>query len=225
MSQKKTIARTPLTDAELERLGPDDIAYMKLSSDELARLRLINEARATARAYRTKMIGIEQMPILAELRAVGVDTESIWTLLKRTTPYPEAIPILLKHLQLPYSDVTRDGLARALAVPEPEVRRAWAILVEQYRSCPFGLGFVAPADTEMLRLGAKDGLACALSAAVTEETLPELIELLRDSSNGNSRVLLLSPLKKLRKKSEHVRSVLAELIKDPDLVTEISSWK
>ncbi|WP_148649578.1 hypothetical protein [Lysobacter antibioticus] len=171
------------------------------------------------------MTGIEQKPILSELRGVGVLTESIWSLLKRTEPYPEAIPILLKHLQLPYSDVTRDGLARALAVPEPEVHAAWPILVQQYITCPTGRGIVAPGETEEWPLGAKDGLACALTMAVTEATLPEFISLVRDRSQGEGRVLLLSVLKKRRKKDPQIAQVIAELAGDPDLKKEIASWK
>jgi len=42
-----------------------------------------------------------------------------------------------------------------------------------------GLGIRALGDTREYRLGAKDGLACALSVIATDETLPELITSLK----------------------------------------------
>lgn len=142
-----------------------------------------------------------------------------------STNYAEVIPVLLKHLMLPYSDKIREGIARSLAVPEPEVIKAWPLLVEEFRKAPIGWGIKLKGDTEKLKLGAKDGLACALSATVTEDTLEELIALLKDPAHGESRILLLSPLRKRRKKNPRVRQVLEELATDPDLAKSIATWK
>ncbi len=126
---------------------------------------------------------------------------------------------------MPYSDVTRETIARSLAVPEPEVQKAWPLLIEEYRKAPMGWGIKAPGDTKEYRLGAKDGLACALSAAVTDETLPELIALAKDRTQGESRVLLLSALKKRRNKNPLAKQAIEELASDPDLEKEIASWR
>ena len=223
--KSKSAARPPLTDDQLEEMLPSELFKLKLSEDEIARLRKINESRNQERETRVAFLRIEERPLVAELRAIDIDIDDIGELINRRDSYASAVPILLKHLTLPYSDPIRNSIARSLAVPEPTVIEAWPLLVQEYKTAPIGKGFLTPVDKRMLPFGAKDGLACTLSATVTEETLPELIELLKDQNNGTSRVLLLSPLKKRRKKSEHVRSVLADLVKDPDLAIEISSWK
>lgn len=223
-TKRSPLARAPLTTEELERLTVDELVKIKLTDDEMARLRQINEAREQERIERSARVRIEEEPILAELRGVGWNVQSVWDLVSTSTPYPEAIPILLKHLSRPYSDVVKDGIARSLAVPEPEVQRAWPILVEEYRKSPMGKGIVAPGETKQYDLGAKDGLAVALAATVTDETLPELIGLAKDRTHGESRVLLLSALKKRRKKSPLAQQTIDELASDPDLQKEIAAW-
>ncbi len=222
-SQPNT-ARAPLTTEELECLTASDLVRAKLTDEEKARLREINKARQQERAERSARLRVEEGPILADLRAIGREVESVWDLVNTSTRYPEAIPILLRHLPLPYSDRTREGIARSLAVFETEVCKAWPRLVEEYRKAPMGWGIIAPGDTKEYRLGAKDGLACALAASVTDERLPELIALAKDRALGESRILLLSALKKRRNKNPLAKQAIAELASDPDLQKEIASW-
>lgn len=182
------------------------------------------EKRIAAMAQeRTRRLRLEEEPILRDLRTVGIEVRSIWDLVSRSTPYPEAIPVLLKHLRLPYSDRTRSGIARSLAVPEPMVREALPFLVEEYRKAPMGKGIIAPGDTEELRLEAKSGLALAVAAATTETDIDEFVTLARDRSLGSSRLLLLRRLK--RSKSEVAKKALEDLATDPDLEKEIASWR
>lgn len=70
-------------------------------------------------------------PVTLELRAVGFDVKSPWELHKHS-PYPEAIPILFRHLRLPsYAEEPRAAIAQALAVPE--TRDHWREIVDMYR--------------------------------------------------------------------------------------------
>ncbi|CBJ41556.1 conserved protein of unknown function [Ralstonia solanacearum CFBP2957] len=64
-----------------------------------------------------------------------------------------------------------------------------------------------------------------MSVAVTDETLPELIALAKDRTQGESRVLLLSALKKRRNKNPLAKQAIEELASDPDLEKEIASWR
>lgn len=205
--------RPPMTAAELA-------AKLQATPEFVAR----KQAQEKERNERSARLRIEEEPILTELRGVGWDVQSVWDLVNTATAYPEAVSVLLKHLPLPYSDVVKDGIARSLAVPEPEVQKAWPLLVEEYRKALMGKGIIASGDTREYRLGAKDGLACALAASVTDERLPELIALAKDRSLGESRILLLSALKKRRNKSPLAKQVIAELANDPDLTKEIASW-
>ena len=224
-TKKPLSKRASLTTEELERLTVDEMVRLKLSDDERARLRQINEKRNAERLESVARLAVEAAPIVAELKAVGLDIHNIGEMVSMTERYEQAIPILLKHLQLPYSDVIRDTIARALAVPEPAVRDAWPMLVAEYRKAPMGRGIVAKGDKKEFRLGFKDGLACALSVAVTDETMGELITLAKNKSHGESRILLLSALRKRRFKNPLVRTAIDELANDPELQKEIASWR
>lgn len=181
------------------------------------------EQRERERQARSARIFAEAAPLLAELQAAGLQIQFVSDLISRSERYTAAIPILLKHLLMPYSDVLKETIARSLAVPEPEVRKAWPILVAEYIKAPSGLGMKAPGDTEAFKLSAKDGIAVALSVAVTETTMEELISLAKDRKHGESRILLLSALKK--SKSTAAENAIKQLASDPDLMKEISSWR
>jgi hypothetical protein len=213
--------REPLSSKELEALQPSEISKLKLSEEETRLLRVINDRRAIERADRSQRLSIEEKPIVDELQTVGWKVESVWDLVNTPKPYPEALPILLRHLMLPYSDRTKEGIARSLAVQE--ARAAWPTLVNEFRSAQNGKGPVAPGDTEEFRLGAKDGLACALAATVTDATMPELIEIMKDRSHGSSRVLMVSALRK--SKDPRAKEALEVLAFDPDLEKEIGHWQ
>ncbi|MEF2253450.1 hypothetical protein [Ralstonia solanacearum] len=204
----------PLTAADL-------VAKLQANPEFLRK----QQEQEQARSERVARIHAEEAPLLADLHAIGLSINFVSDLVNTTERYEEAIPVLLRHLLMPYSDVTRETIARSLAVPEPEVQKAWPLLIEEYRKAPMGWGIKAPGDTKEYRLGAKDGLACALSAAVTDETLPELIALAKDRTQGESRVLLLSALKKRRNKNPLAKQAIEELASDPDLEKEIASWR
>lgn len=194
--------RAPMTAAELAA---------RLQEDPKFRARQQEKERALAE--RVAQHRREQAPIVADLHQVGVEVEALPDLIKRSVPYPDAIPVILRHLLLPYSDVTRETLARILAVPD--ARDAWPILVAEYRK--------AASHENGRRLGAKTGSAAALSAIATGDTMDELIALAKDPSHGDSRLLLLRRLRK--SKSITARQALDELTSDPALAKEIASWK
>ena len=223
MKKQPSLARAPLTTEELEQITADDFVRLKLTDDEKSRLREINKAREQERVKSVARIQAEASSLLAELQVTGLKIQSVGDLVCMSERYESAIPILLKHLLMPYSDVVRETIARSLAVPELEVRKAWPMLVEEYRKAPMGRGIKGPGDTKEYRLGAKDGLACTLSVAVTDETMEELIGIAKDRTHGESRILLLSALKK--SKSAIAKKALEELASDPDLAKEIASWR
>jgi hypothetical protein len=144
-----------------------------------------------------------EAPLTEELRAAGFGVDSAWGLVNTSTPYPEALPILLKHLERPYPDRVREGIARALAVRD--ARFGWATLTGLYRQEGAGT------DT-------KDGLAVAIGEVADDEVLDELIALARDSAHGTSRVLMLDAL--ARSDAPQARAALEELAHDPKLTIE-----
>jgi hypothetical protein len=144
-----------------------------------------------------------EAPLIEELRAAGYAVESAWDLVNTAAPYPRALPILLGHLSRPYPGPVREGIARALAVPEAKF--GWDVLTRLYR------------DEQDKR--AKDGLAVAIAAASDDEVISDVIALARDTRHGPSRLLLLSALE--RSADPRARATLMELGTDPDLKKEI----
>jgi hypothetical protein len=153
-----------------------------------------------------------EVPLMKALHGAGINVDSVWTLVNQSKPYPEALPVLIEELQKSHPPKVINGIARALAVPA--ARYAWPILVREFKKWPNG----APNE-----LTAKGGLACALAATVTIEKIDELIELVKDPSNGRARVLLLRGLR--RSRQPQAKQAIEAVAFDPDLAVEIASWR
>jgi len=144
-----------------------------------------------------------EVPLVEALRSAGVPVNSVWDLHKKSAMYPSAFPILLEHLQRPYPDAVREGIAYALATPEAKF--GWDAIRRAYE-----------ADREQR---SKDALAVALAAAVDDETIGDLISLVRDARNGASRILMVDAL--ARSKDPRAQAALAELRSDPELTKQV----
>src|SRR5437667_1331983 len=96
-----TKRRRPVTAAELDARLQADPEFQAGKKE-----------RDLALAERVARLQEEQAPIVADLKAAGFGVNRLSDLIMRSAPYPAAIPILLKHLVLPYSDPTRETLAR-----------------------------------------------------------------------------------------------------------------
>ncbi|MGH9607452.1 MAG: hypothetical protein ACRD3N_17320 [Terracidiphilus sp.] len=201
-----------MTTEDLKRLTVDDVIRLKLTEDEMARLREINRNREREREDRVKQMQIEQAPLMRELAEAGVVYSTLGQMMNSPGPYKDAIPILLAHLEKPYSVPTRATIARCLAVYDAIY--AWPKFVELYRAEPC---------TERYADGIKSDLAVAVAATTTEENIPTLIELARDRSNGSSRLHFLRKLR--RSKNPLAKQALMDLATDPDLEKEIASWR
>lgn len=141
-------------------------------------------------------------PLVAELREAGIVVTSVWNLGDSGSTPPAALPILVKHLGYDYPDRIMEGIALGLAVRA--AARWWPELKARYISAR------GP--------DAKLGLANALVATATPKTADELVELIRDPNNGDTRVLLLKPLKK--SKTPETRRFLEDLRSDEYLGKE-----
>ena len=169
------------------------------------------QERATA--ARVAFLRAEQEPILVELRTIGWNLIDLGDLRSMPVGYPEAVPILFNHLSLPYSNGTRQTIAVSLGCKEAAFLRPE--LVGAYRNEP------NKHDGKINLV--KDDLAVALSEIVTRDTIEEHLELAQDRTQGTSRVLLLYPLK--RSRNPKIKEALEELASDPDLATEIATWR
>jgi len=186
-SKKKSVSAAEL----MARLNSDPEFVAKRAQDEAAR-------QARAAEWRRA-----ETPLVEELRAAGFAVDSAWDLVNTSAPYPDALSILVDHLQRSYPSRVREGIARALAVPQSKF--AWDVLTRLYR------------DEE--ERDAKDGLAVAISAIADDEVIDDVLELVRDEQYGPSRILLLSALE--RSSEPRARAALVSLGNDPQLREEI----
>lgn len=145
-----------------------------------------------------------EAPLVDELRGAGFHVHSAWDMVNTPGSYPKAVPILLGHLSRPYPAAVREGIARALAVPEAKAA-GWDVLVQLYRD-----------ETEAR---VRSGLAAAISAAADDEVIADVIILARDVRYGSSRLLLLNALE--RSADPRARAALMDLGTDPELAKEI----
>lgn len=194
-----TKRRSGLTAGEIINKNLADPAFVARMQEQ-ERLRL----------EKAKVLMEAEVPLVEALKRVGCIVKSSWDLVNTKAKYPEAIPVLLEHLQKDYPVEIRAGIARALAVPEARIGRD--IIVEQYRKLP---------DTK--KQGLKQGLAAAVVGTTTESDIDEVIDLIEDPAHGDSRGLLLLALK--RSKTEAARQEIEKLRHDPLFAAEIGSWR
>jgi hypothetical protein len=170
------------------------MAELLSDPDYVERMRVAEERRAVF----ARELSLAEQPIVADLRGVGLDLDSVWDLVNTSVPYPEALPVLLAHLERGgYPDRVMESLGRALAV-KPAVF-AWDRLLRLYLASP------TP--------GEEKGLALALCAMATKDHVETLIDLIRDESRGDVRVLFVGPI--LRKGGERGLQVIESLREHP----------
>lgn len=146
-------------------------------------------------------------PLTADLRAAGLDVDSVWDLGKHQVwPYPQAVPVLMDHLERGgYPDLTTDRIGQALAIKEAVAY--WDRLKDLY------LG--APSEAQA------DAAAIAMSGCATSAQLEDLIRFLDLEERGGSRIFFLRPIRRLGR--EHGRAIIEGLRNHPVLGTEATA--
>lgn len=144
-------------------------------------------------------------PVEEDLRASGAPSISALSSQMKPPNVYKAIPILLAHLQKPYPTDARAVIA--LALQEPETRPHWHELTRLYR------------DERDERI--KAHLGCAILVCADAKVLDDVITLVRDKTQGSSRVPLLGVLEK--SKDPRALAAIDELADEPDLREEIKA--
>jgi hypothetical protein len=147
---------------------------------------------------RAGVLRVAEQPIVAALRGVGVQVDSVWDLVNTSEPYPAALPVLMEHLERGgYPDRVMESLGRALAVM-PAVAY-WDRLKALY---------LAPRNS-----GEEDGTAVALAACATQAQLDDLLGFLSLAERGESRIYFIRPI--LHVGGQRGREVVGSLGSDP----------
>jgi len=167
-----------------------------------------NMSREEYRAYREERdreLAEAEAPILEDLRSVGWEVESVWYFVNTRDAYPEALPILMRHLEKGgYPPRIMEGIGRALCVRPAIVY--WDRLRKLYERAPAG--------------GEKTGLAIALSGSADKTKFDELVELLDDKALGSTRIFFLSTLVRLDR--QRALKAIIKYKDDPELAGEVA---
>lgn len=151
-----------------------------------------------------------------ELSQIGIWIKSVWDLVNTSASYPEAVPILVKYLSEPYHLRNKEGIVRSLAVKEAKGVANKAIMDEYLRTPKEG-----PDQPGIYYYRWVFGNT--MSVIVTKDDLDEMIEIVLDESNGDSRDSFVDALGKL--KSPKVIDVLNQLVNDESSLVSQAAQK
>lgn len=130
---------------------------------------------------------MEEQLIVAELADAGIQVASIWDLVNEKSSYAPAIPVLMRHLQLPHHLEIREGIARSLAVREAQGEAGRIILNELKK--PIGNS-----------LELRWALANALTEAADQSMVGEIKELVENIHYKDVREVLKLALENLARR-------------------------
>jgi hypothetical protein len=133
----------PKTEAEHLQELVNDPSGSKMPTDRQRELARVFAERAA-----------DQWPIVCELRAIGRNVDSIWWFVNTAESYPDAIPILHRHLTIEHILSTYEGLSRALTVKEARgivCRTVLDIFKRRMENHQFDDSGIAPAGGELYR--------------------------------------------------------------------------
>lgn len=173
------------------------------TDEEVQEILLLSEKLAVERAK-------EHQELTNELAEIGIKIVTIWDLVNTKVKYPNAITILLKHLQLDYSDKVKEGIIRALTVREAK-GIAVPLLLNEYLKLP--------KEKENLRWV----IGNAINVTITKNDAEKIFPIVLNSKNGLSRQMFIAALGKV--KTNDVKNVLLQLINDNDKVIREEAQK
>ena len=150
-------------------------------------------------------INIETKALIFELNQVGVGVSSLWDLVYTSKKYPNAIPILLEHLSKKYSEKTKEGIIRALAVKEA-IGKASAALIAEFLKM------------QKSQVSLRWAIGNTINVIIVENDVEMIIPIVKDKEHGLSRQMFVSALGKVT--SDKAEDVLIELLDDDDVVAQ-----
>lgn len=134
---------------------------------------------------------LDEEILVSELQHIGFSVNSIWDFVNKDCDYLKALPVLIKHLNIPHHPRILSGVARSLAVPAfSSSDELWSALTELYDK-------VLPdktIDTPEER-GAQESVAVALESLATSSRINDLKKIIQHNQNGDGIVWLREKLK------------------------------
>lgn len=146
---------------------------------------------------------IDDLKICSAIGDVGIRISNIYDLVNTNQPYPAAIPVLINLLDENYtSSKIVEGIVRALTVKEAR-GKANRTLLKLY--------FETPATERGLRWV----IGNAFATIITDEDIGDILKIVNDPLNGESRRMFVYALGKI--KSKEVEDALIQLLDDKDV--------
>ncbi len=165
-----------------------------------------------------KALDEERKSIYEEFNKVGLGKikKLDWSYDLTKEEQNKLIPILLKHIQLDYHPRNKKTMALKLSTTKKLARKeGWDIILNELKK--------TPPDEEISipwRRGYKWALLSVISQMSQEEDIPIVIEILKDASHGQERLILANRISK--SKNEDAKREVA-LMKDvPGFEQEIA---
>ena len=174
----------------------------------------MRQRKEAEHAKRSAMLDADEASLVDELREARVRVvmnripgqeydglpNSVWDLVNTEEPYPQAIPILLKHLDVEHHLAIREGIVRALAVVEAR-DIATERLIEEFIK-------IKDPDSDL-----KWVVGMAIAETTTPKTGAKVAALALDKAHGKSRDQL--PLGMLSADPNNAATYLQQMLQDP----------
>lgn len=153
---------------------------------------MINENNYSEREDFLKALNEERRSIYEDLTNAGLGKikklDSHYNITKEEKR--KLIPILLKHLQLDYHPMNKSTIAIFLSTMKRMARKeGWNIIIKELKKTPPNEDISNP-----LRRGYKGALLNVIYEMSTEEDIPTLLEIVKDSRHGSERIILLNKI-------------------------------
>jgi HEAT repeat protein len=185
-----------MTDIEILEKRWAELASKPKTKEEIEETLLLAKQIELERAK-------EYKGLIDELADLDIKINYIWDLVNTKSKYPKAIPVLMKYLPLVSYVRNKEGIVRALTVPEAKGLLV-PLLVKEYLQLPI--------DKENLRWV----IGNAVNATITESEVANIFPIVLNKENGLSRQMFVTALGKI--KTDNVKSVLLQLSNDDDKV-------
>jgi len=183
-----------ITAAEHMALLQRDPVWVARNAESEARLK-----------QRQEQFRREQAKLLVDLRDVGIQAETVWDFVNTADKYPAAIPVLLRHLVMPYSKRIKEGIVRALTV-DYAGSDVLCELIKQFRE-----------QTDDSANSLKWVLGNAISQAAKPADAETVIGLAIDPAHGEARDMITQRLPRVVKDKGRLQEVLQHLVGDKQM--------
>ena len=163
-------------------------------------------------------------PLKADLSAAGVRFKSTGEIhILHKEDYPIGLPIIFAHLWMEYDDLPRAIMAEAFYYTKNiHTRNAWPDIAEVYTQTPNVALPFSDGALPVQESAAKGMLANALLRLYQPKRFDAVVDLVRDTRNGHTRIMLLEPLLRARNRRVGAMEILKELMADPVLQTALA---